>query len=170
MLCAFCPLTEELQSKPGVQMLIEITRANGILFSANLVNRIQWTVRVCDPMKMKLIKTGNFPGMKPEKPENRRLAAELELLGDRLIAANVGHVEIIQQTAALADHHEQSATGAVVFVILLQMFGQRVDAFGQEGDLHVSRPCVALVNAKSFDGLSFFHSSVQSILIFKGGI
>ena len=65
-------------------------------------------------------------------------------------------MEIIQQAAALSDHDQQSAAGAVVLDIFLQMFGQVVDALGQKSDLHVSGPCVALVQSEPFYRLSFF--------------
>ena len=45
------------------------------------------------------------------------LVAQLELLGDRLITAQVGVLQIIEQAAALADHHQQPAAGAVILVI-----------------------------------------------------
>jgi hypothetical protein len=70
-------------------------------------------------------------------------------------------MEIIQQAAALADHDQKTAAGAVVFDIFLQMFGQVVDAFCQKSDLHVGGPCVALVQSKPCYRLSFFH--IQSI-------
>jgi len=37
----------------------------------------------------------------------RRLLPQLELLGYRLVAINVNVMEIIQQTPALANHHQQ---------------------------------------------------------------
>ncbi len=39
-----------------------------------------------------------------------KLLAQLELFGDRLIAADIRIGKIIKQTAALADHQQQSAT------------------------------------------------------------
>jgi hypothetical protein len=89
--------------------------------------------------------------------EKKRSMAQLEPLGDRLIARQVGVMEIIQQAAALPDHFEQATTGTVILDVLLQMFGQVIDALGQESDLHVSRPCVALVQPEPRYRLSFFH-------------
>jgi len=63
--------------------------------------------------------------------------AKFELLSDRLIAAEVGALQVIEQAAALADHHQQTATGAVILLVALQMLGQVVDALRQQGDLHV---------------------------------
>lgn len=82
---------------------------------------------------------------------------KLQLLGHRLIARQVGLVEVIQQPAALADHFQQTAPRAVVLDVLLQMLGQVVDALGQKGDLHVRGACVLVVKLKSRYRLSFFH-------------
>ena len=40
---------------------------------------------------------------------HRKLVAQLELLGDRCVTFDVGAVEIIQQAAALANHHQETA-------------------------------------------------------------
>ena len=45
-----------------------------------------------------------FAGRSPTE-----LVAQLELLGDCRVAFHVGVVQIVQQAAALADHHKQTA-------------------------------------------------------------
>ena len=82
---------------------------------------------------------------------------KLQFLCNRLIARQVGLMEIIQQTTALPDHFQQAASGAVVLDVLLQMFGQVIDALGQKSDLHVGGPCVALMQPEPCYRLSFFH-------------
>ena len=77
-----------------------------------------------------------------------QLLAELELLGNALITADVSRVEIIQQTPALAHHHEQSAAGTMVFFVLLQVLRQVIDALREQRDLHISRACVPFVELK----------------------
>ena len=81
----------------------------------------------------------------------------LEFFCNRLIAGQVGLVEIIQQTAALSDHFQQTAPGAVVLDVLLQMLSQVINSLGQKGDLHVGGPCVLVVKLKARYRLSFFH-------------
>ena len=78
--------------------------------------------------------------------ETKQLSGAASVLGNRLVAGKVGGVEIIQKAAALADHFQEAAPRTVVLDVFLQMFGQMVDPFGQKGDLHISRPGVALVN------------------------
>ena len=74
---------------------------------------------------------------------------KLELLCNRLIAGQVGLMEIIQQPAALADHFQQTAPGAVVLDVLLQMLSQVINPLGQKGNLYVRRPSVLFVQLKS---------------------
>jgi hypothetical protein len=93
--------------------------------------------------------------------------AEFELFGDGLVSNEVRGVEVIQKTAALADHFEKAAPGTVVFDVLLQMFGQVVDSFGQKSHLHISGPRVALMNLEPFNRLAFFHSRSVKLICFK---
>jgi hypothetical protein len=48
----------------------------------------------------------------------------------------------------------------VVLDVFLQMLGQVIDALGQQGNLHVGRPCVALMQLEPCYRLSFFHTSL----------
>ena len=86
---------------------------------------------------------GNSKSGRPQK-----LVAQLELLGDCRVPFHVRVMKIIQQAAALADHHQQPATRAVVFFVALQMFGQMVDTLGEQRDLHVRGTGVLLVQLK----------------------
>jgi hypothetical protein len=95
------------------------------------------------------------------------LMAELELFGDRLIAWQIGMMEIIQQPAPLADHHQESTAGAMVLDVFLQMFGQMINALSQKSNLHVSGPCVALVQSEPCNRFSFFHI-LRSIFLMRG--
>src|SRR5688572_22999711 len=53
--------------------------------------------------------------------------------------------QILEQTVALTDHLEQAAARRVVLLVRLEVFGQLVDALGQDRDLHFRRPRVLLV-------------------------
>ena len=101
-----------------------------------------------------------------------RLLAQLQLLRDRLITAHVGVVQVIQQTAALADHHQQSAARTVILAVLLKVLGQMIDPLGQQSDLHIRRTRVLLVQSKRFDCLCFnlCHSFSLSIVISVGNV
>lgn len=70
---------------------------------------------------------------------------KLQFLRDGLITVDVRVMQVIEQTAALADHHQQSAARTVILVVALQVPGQMVDALGQQRDLHVRRTGVLFV-------------------------
>ena len=85
--------------------------------------------------------------------------AQLELLGDGLVTVDVGVVEVIQQPAALTNHHQQSTTGTVVFLAVLQVLRQMVDALRQQSNLHVGRTGILLVQLELFNRFGFgFHT------------
>jgi hypothetical protein len=79
------------------------------------------------------------------------LSAQFQFLGDGLVAAHVHVVQIIQQTASLADHHQQPAPGSVILLVLLQMFRQVVDALRQQRNLHIRRTGIPLVQLKTIN-------------------
>jgi hypothetical protein len=136
------------------QVLIEITPSQRNIVCANFILRLGL---FAFPAQGDLIGAMTQSGSGSFPEEKKGSVAKLELLSDRLITRHVRMMEIIQQSAALSDHDQQSAAGAVVFDIFLQMFGQMVDALGQKSDLHVSGPCVALVQSEPCNRLSFFH-------------
>jgi len=62
-----------------------------------------------------------------------------------------GGFEIVQQTAALIDHHDQSAARCMVFHVGLEMRGQIVDPLAQKRYLHLWRARVLNVGPELFD-------------------
>ncbi len=92
--------------------------------------------------------------------------AQFQFLGDRLIASQVNRLQVFEQTAALADHHQQPAARAVVFFVGLQMLGQMVDALGEQRDLHVRRTRVLGVRFELVNRLCLrFHNYERENLI-----
>ena len=87
-----------------------------------------------------------------------QLLTELQFLGNRLITADVGRVEVIQQTPALANHHQQAPAGTVVFLELLQVLGQMIDPLRKQRDLDIGRPCIPFVELEIANRFRFrFH-------------
>jgi hypothetical protein len=108
--------------------------------------------------------TGKHPGnegrpAKMQKPRLRKKSvAQLELLGNGLVTADVLALQIFEQAAALTDHHQQPAAGAVVFLVGLQMFRQMVDPLREQRDLDIGRAGVFNVQFKLFNRLCLgFH-------------
>src|SRR5262249_51971079 len=80
-------------------------------------------------------------------PAARRvvLSAEAELGDDGPVALDVGGTHVVEHPAPATDQHEQAAPAVVVLLVDLEVFGEVVDALGEEGDLHLGRPGVGLV-------------------------
>ena len=74
-----------------------------------------------------------------------KLVAQFELFRDCRVATHVRVMKVVQQTATLTNHDEQSATRAVILFTGLQVFGQMVDPLGEKGNLHIGGTGVALV-------------------------
>ena len=64
------------------------------------------------------------------------LFADAQPQNDCLVSLGIVFLEIIQQTATLADHHQKAATRGVVFLVGSEVIGELRDAFAQQRDLH----------------------------------
>ena len=72
---------------------------------------------------------------------------------------------VVQQTAATANHSQQTATASIIFGVAAHMFGQVIDAAGQNGDLHSGGSSVLLAGLEIGDRfrLCFFSDCHCSI-------
>ena len=59
--------------------------------------------------------------------------------------------QVVQQTPALADHFQQAPAGMMVLLVVLQVFGQIADPFGQDGDLDFRRSGILFIDPIGFD-------------------
>jgi hypothetical protein len=73
------------------------------------------------------------------------LVAEPKVANDLPISAYVGLLEVLEKTAALANHLEESSSAVVVLGMGLEVVRQVIDAIRQDGNLHARGPCVRLV-------------------------
>src|SRR5438876_9887448 len=79
------------------------------------------------------------------------LAAQSEV-GDQLqVTIVLGAGQVIEQSAAIADHLEQAAARVVVMLVRAQVLGQRIDTPGQQCDLDVGGASVAIVEPVLFN-------------------
>src|SRR5215469_13890451 len=67
----------------------------------------------------------------------RRLASKAEALDQGLVAARVIPPEVIEEPSALAHDLEQAAAGMMILLVDLEVFGEFVDAFGEERNLNL---------------------------------
>src|SRR5688500_8540113 len=71
-----------------------------------------------------------------------RLRGETQPLDQVAVLVRVLALQIVEQLAALAHHHEEPAARMEVFDVSLEMLGEAVDPLGEERDLHFGRPGV----------------------------
>ncbi|HKW74803.1 MAG TPA: hypothetical protein VJN64_04700, partial [Terriglobales bacterium] len=80
-----------------------------------------------------------------------RLFADSKFLDDVFITFGIVLFQIVEQAAALADHHEKTAPGGVVLFMLFEVLGQLPDPLAQDGNLHFRAASIGLVRAESVD-------------------
>src|SRR6478752_4951752 len=71
-------------------------------------------------------------------------ATEAEALDDRAVALDLGLLQVVEKTTALADEQQQTTTAVVVVLVLLEVLGEVADAVAEQRDLHLGRAGVAL--------------------------
>ena len=79
------------------------------------------------------------------------LLADSQLLDDRFVPLRVVLLQVVEQTTALADHHEQSAAGSVVLFVRSEVLRQLSDAFAQQSDLYFGAAGIRGVGLVRFD-------------------
>src|SRR5580692_935729 len=80
------------------------------------------------------------------------LPSDAETADDGAVALDVVLADVVEQPPALADELHQAAPGVVVPFVLLQVFRQVVDPSGQQGNLHLGRAGVRVVEPVLGDG------------------
>src|SRR5580658_5303069 len=73
-----------------------------------------------------------------------RSAPEPQALDHGLIAARIGALQVVEQTAPLPNHHEKPTARMEILIMRRQMLGEVLDALAQDGDLHLGRTGIAL--------------------------
>lgn len=86
------------------------------------------------------------------------LLAQSEALGHVGVAACVDPDEIVEETTALTDEHQEAAARTEILRVGLQMLGQVIDPTGEQSDLHIRRARVLLVPGEFFDALRLRNS------------
>jgi hypothetical protein len=64
------------------------------------------------------------------------LLADSKFLDDVFVALCVVLFQIVQQAATLADHHEQTTPGGMVFLVRLEVLVQLTDPLTQDSNLN----------------------------------
>ena len=75
----------------------------------------------------------------------QNLPAQLELLQDVLVARRIALVEVVEETAALAYHLQQTTARMLVFFVSLEVLGEQLNLFSKNPNLNFRRTGVSLV-------------------------
>ena len=86
---------------------------------------------------------------------DKSLAADAKLFDQFQIGFAIPRGDVTQQTAALANHLQQAATGHVIVLIGLEMLGQLFDTLGQHRDLGTRTARVFTVCLRALDSCRF---------------
>src|SRR5260370_37988328 len=79
------------------------------------------------------------------------LFADAELGNNGLVPFRVVLLQVVEQTATPAHHHEKSAARAVVFLVRLEVFRQLTNTFAQQRDLNFGTAGIGRVRAIRVD-------------------
>ena len=78
-------------------------------------------------------------------PFRQALPPDAKPLDEGLVAGLFLALEVVEQLAALGDHHQQATARMVVFLVRLEVLGERGDAAGEDGHLNFWRTGVAFL-------------------------
>src|SRR5687768_9037699 len=82
---------------------------------------------------------------RPVTPPRQVSPAQTEALDQRAVAVDVHLGQVVQQTAATADHQQKTTAGVVVVLVLLEVLREIGDALAQQSHLRLGRAGVAVV-------------------------
>jgi hypothetical protein len=75
------------------------------------------------------------------------LLADTQLRNDRLVTLGIVLLQVVKQTATLANHHQEAAPGGMVFLVGFEVVGQLANTLAQDRDLHFRASGVSRVRA-----------------------
>ena len=85
---------------------------------------------------------------------------ETKILNDPAVSIDVRPLEVIQESATLAHHLEQSSPAVMIFGVLLEVVGEVVDTLSEDCDLHPARTSVSFVTTVFSDRRCLLKSHV----------
>jgi hypothetical protein len=86
------------------------------------------------------------------------LVTEPEIVDELAVPIQVGPLEVFEQTPPLANHHQQSATAVVVFLMFAEVVRELVDACRQKCNLNGGAATIRLVQLVLADDFVFVES------------
>src|SRR6056297_2387917 len=94
-----------------------------------------------------------------------RSSAQAEVRDQLAISLDVRTLQISEESTTAANHLQKAATSVMILLALVEMFTKRVDALGEQGDLHGGAPDVAVVELVLLDNLLLVDAHVVQGLL-----
>src|SRR5579872_904674 len=85
-----------------------------------------------------------------------RLLANAQLRDHGPVTLRIVRLQVIEQAAALADQHEQTAARGMILHVGLEVLGQIADTLAEDRDLHLGAAGVGVMGAIAGDNFGFF--------------
>lgn len=92
-------------------------------------------------------------------PPQVLLLADAEFVDYVLVALGIVVLEVVQQAATLADHHQETAAGGVILLVRLEMVRQLTDSLAEHRNLDLGAAGVVIVGAEPGNDVCFTLSS-----------
>jgi hypothetical protein len=86
------------------------------------------------------------------------LLADAEFLNDSLVAIGVVFLQVIQQAAAPADHHQQPTARCMILFVRFEMLRQLANTLAEDRDLHFGTAGIAVMRPVGIDNGLFLLS------------
>ena len=87
-----------------------------------------------------------------------KLLTDSKFLDNALVAFGIVLLQIIEQAAALAYHHEQTTPGGMVFFVGFEVLRQVADPFAKYGNLDFRAASIRLMRAEAVNDLGLLFS------------
>ena len=94
-----------------------------------------------------------------EWPPQVLLLANAEFLDYVLVTLGIVVLEVVEQAATLADHHQETAAGGVILRVCLKVVRQFTDPFAKHRDLYFGAAGIVIVGAEPGNDALFTLSS-----------
>jgi hypothetical protein len=86
------------------------------------------------------------------------LLADAQLRNNRLVSLGIVFLQVVEQTATPAHHHQETAPGGMILLVAFEVVGQLANALAQDRDLHFRASGVSRVRAIGIDYCLFLLS------------
>jgi hypothetical protein len=81
----------------------------------------------------------------------KSLPAKSQLCDEASVTLDILTSQVVEKSAALADHHQKPAPTVMVVLVVAEMFGEMVDALGEHRNLDLWRAGITLMGPELGD-------------------